>query len=138
MGENFTKYFNPNYLILRISWLYGIKGKNFIKTIIDLSKNEKIIKIVNDQFGSPSYTLDVVKQSYELIKKDYVGLFHSTNQGTTTWYNFAIKIKELLNLNVDIIPIKTSEYSTKAKRPKYSVLENFLLKLENINIMKNW
>jgi len=138
LGEINTKLYNPNHLILRISWLYGLKGINFIKKIIDLSKANETIKVVNDQIGTPTYTFDVVKQTYELIKKDYVGLFHSSNEGFTTWYKFSIKIVEKLNLNVKIVPIKTEELKLKAKRPKYSVLENYNLKLENLNIMRDW
>lgn len=137
-GEKYTKEFNPNHLIIRISWLYGIKGDNFVKTIIKLSKINNILRIVNDQMGSPTYTLDVVKQIYELIKRDYIGLIHSANIGETSWFNFANLINEKLKLNIKIIPIKTEEYNAKAKRPKYSVLENYILKIENLNIMRNW
>jgi len=137
-GEKYTKEFNPNHLIIRISWLYGIKGDNFVKTIIKLSKINNILRIVNDQMGSPTYTLDVVKQTYELIKRDYIGLIHSANIGETSWFNFANLINKKLKLNIKIIPIKTEEYNAKAKRPKYSVLENYILKIENLNIMRNW
>jgi len=138
LGEKYTSKHNPNYLILRISWLYGINGRNFIKTIIKKAKEEKELKIVSDQKGSPTYTLDVVKQTWELIKKDKIGIYHSANQGETSWYEFAKKIIEKLKINVKISPIKTGEYPALAKRPKYSVLDNHLLKLEGINIMRDW
>lgn len=138
LGEIYTSKHNPNYLILRISWLYGINGRNFIKTIIKKAKEEKELKIVSDQKGSPTYTLDVVKQTWELIKKDKVGIYHSADQGETSWYEFAKKIIEKLKINVKISPIKTGEYPALAKRPKYSVLDNHFLKLEGINIMRDW
>jgi dTDP-4-dehydrorhamnose reductase len=138
LGEIYTSKHNPNHLILRISWLYGINGRNFVKTIIKKAKEEKELKIVSDQKGSPTYTLDVVKQTWELIKKDKVGIYHSANQGETSWYEFAKKIIEKLKINVKISPIKTGEYPALAKRPKYSVLDNHLLKLEGINIMRDW
>jgi dTDP-4-dehydrorhamnose reductase len=138
LGEIYTSKHNPNHLILRISWLYGINGRNFVKTIIKKAKEEKELKIVSDQKGSPTYTLDVVKQTWELIKKDKVGIYHSANQGETSWYEFAKKIIEKLKINVKISPIKTGEYPALAKRPKYSVLDNYLLKLEGINIMRDW
>jgi dTDP-4-dehydrorhamnose reductase len=138
LGEIYTSKHNPNHLILRISWLYGINGRNFVKTIIKKAKEEKELKIVSDQKGSPTYTLDVVKQTWELIKKDKVGIYHSANQGETSWYEFAKKIIEKLKINVKISPIKTGEYPALAKRPKYSVLDNYLLKLEGINIMRGW
>jgi dTDP-4-dehydrorhamnose reductase len=138
LGEIYTSKHNPNHLILRISWLYGINGRNFVKTIIKKAKEEKELKIVSDQKGSPTYTLDVVKQTWELIKKDKVGIYHSANQGETSWYEFAKKIIEKLKINVKISPIKIGEYPALAKRPKYSVLDNYLLKLEGINIMRDW
>ena len=138
LGEKYTKEFNPNHLILRISWLYGIGGDNFVKTIIKLSRENKTLRVVDDQIGTPSYTLDVVKQAWELVEKDYVGLFHSSNEGEVSWFGFANEIVKRLNLNVDVVPIKTEEYKTKAMRPKYSVLDNYLLKLENLNIIQNW
>jgi len=138
LGEKYTKEFNPNHLILRISWLYGIGGDNFVKTIIKLSRENKTLRVVDDQIGTPSYTLDVVKQAWELVEKDYVGLFHSSNGGEVSWFVFANEVVKRLNLNVDVVPIKTEEYKTKAIRPKYSVLGNYLLKLENLNIMGHW
>ncbi|MGC8979111.1 dTDP-4-dehydrorhamnose reductase [Caldisericum sp.] len=138
LGEIYTKDHNPNFLILRISWLYGIYGRNFVKTIINKAKKEKELRIVNDQIGSPTYTLDVVKQTWKLIQMDKVGLYHSANQGETTWYEFTKRIIEKLNLNVKIYPIKTEEYPVLAQRPKYSALDNYLLKLGGINMMGDW
>ncbi len=138
-GEKLTREHNPNHLILRISWLYGINGRNFVKTVINLAKEKKKLTIVNDQKGSPTYAYDAVKQTYELIKKDKVGIYHSSNHGETTWYNFAKKIVEILKIeNTEIVPIKTEDYPSMAKRPKYSPLENFLLKLEKMDIMRDW
>lgn len=138
LGERYTAEFDPDHLILRISWLYGAHGVNFVKTMIRLAKEGKPLRIVNDQFGTPTYTLDVVRQTWKLIRDNRVGLYHSTNDGKATWFEFAKEIASMLNLNVDIVPIKTEEYPTLARRPKYSVLENHLLKLENSNIMREW
>ena len=138
LGEIYTKDHNPNFLILRISWLYGIYGRNFVKTIINKAKKEKELRIVNDQIGSPTYTLDVVKQTWKLIQMDKVGLYHSANQGETTWYEFTKRIIEKLNLNVKVYPIKTEEYPVLAQRPRYSALDNYLLKLGGINMMGDW
>jgi len=137
-GEEFTKEFNPNHLILRISWLYGINGSNFVKTIVKLAKEKGELKVVDDQFGTPTYTFDVVKQTWKLIQEDSVGLYHSSNTGQTTWFDFAKEIVEQLNLNAKVLPIKTSEFPTLAKRPSFSALENYLLQIENKNIMRNW
>jgi len=138
IGEIYAKEFNPNHLILRISWLYGINGSNFVKTIIRLAKEKGELRIVNDQLGSPTYTLDVVRQTWKLIQADCVGLYHSSNVGQTTWFEFVKRIIEKLNLNTQVIPIKTEEYPALAKRPLFSVLDNYLLKLEGKSIMRNW
>jgi dTDP-4-dehydrorhamnose reductase len=137
-GEIYTREHNPNHLILRISWLYSIYGSNFVKTVIRLAKEKGELRIVNDQFGSPTYALDVVRQTWKLIQADRIGLYHSANVGQATWFEFAKEIIENLNLNVKVISIKTEQYPAKAKRPLHSVLENYLLKLENINIMRTW
>ena len=137
-GEVFTKESNPNYLILRISWLYGINGNNFIKTVIKLAKSDKPLRIVNNQYGTPTYTLDVVKQTWELIRNGKTGLYHSSNNGEATWFEFAKEIIPDLNLKVEAIPIRTEDYPTPAKRPRYSVLKNHLLKLEKLDIMRKW
>ena len=137
-GEEFTKQFNPNHLILRISWLYGINGSNFVKSIIRLAKEKGELRVVNDQFGAPTYALDVVKQTWQLIQDDSVGLYHCSSTGQTNWFEFAKKIVEQLNLNTKVLPIKTNEFPSLAKRPSFSVLENYLLKIENKNIIRNW
>jgi len=138
LGEIYTKKHNPNHLILRISWLYGINGFNFVKSIIRLVKEKGQVKVVEDQIGTPTYTLDVVKQTWELIKGDSVGLYHSSNTGRTTWFEFAKRIVENLSPDAKVIPVKTKDFPTLARRPKFSVLENYLLKLEGRNIMKKW
>jgi len=138
IGEIYTREHNTNHLILRISWLYGIYGSNFVKRIIKLSKEKKVIKVVNDQTGTPTYTLDVAKQLWKLIQTDSVGLYHSSNLGKATWFEFAKIIVEQFNLNVKIAPITTDKLDTLAKRPRFSVLENYLLDLEDKNIMRDW
>jgi dTDP-4-dehydrorhamnose reductase len=138
LGEIHTKEHNSNHLILRISWLYGVNGSNFVKTIIRLAKEKGELKVVNDQIGTPTYSLDVVKQAWKLIQEDSVGLYHSASLGQTTWFEFARRIVEKLNLNAKVVPIETDEFPALVKRPNFSVLENYLLKLEGRNIMRNW
>jgi len=138
LGEVYTRKHNPNNLILRISWLYGIHGSNFVKNIIKLAKEKGKLKVVNDQVGTPTYTLDVVRQTWQLIQDDSVGLYHCSNTGQTNWFEFAKKIIEQINLNRRVLPIKTDELPVLAKRPSFSVLENYLLEIENKNIMRSW
>lgn len=137
-GEQFTKESNPSHLILRITWLYGINGNNFIKTAIKLAKSGKLLRVVNDQYGTPTYTLDVVKQTWKLIQNGKTGLYHSSNNGEATWFEFAKEIISCLNLKAEVISIRTEDYPTLAKRPHYSVLENHLLKLKDLDIMREW
>ncbi len=137
-GEEFTKQFNPNHLVLRVSWLYGINGSNFVKTILKLATKGSELKVVNDQIGTPTYTLDVVKQSWRLIQEDSIGLYHSSDIGQTTWFDFAKDIIQEFGIDKKILPIKTNEFPVLAKRPNYSVLDNYLLTIENNNIMRSW
>lgn len=119
-----------NSIVMRISWLYGIYGKNFVYTMINLMNSKESIKVVNDQFGSPTYTGDVAEVVLDFIQKnnfDY-GLYHYTNEGNISWYDFANSIYKIgkeynvINNDCKINPCTTEEYPTKAKRPKYSVL----------------
>ena len=119
-----------NSIVMRISWLYGIYGKNFVYTMINLMNSKESIKVVNDQFGSPTYTGDVAETISDFILKnnlDY-GLYHYTNEGNISWYDFANSIYKIgkeyniINNNCKINSCTTEEYPTKAKRPKYSVL----------------
>ena len=128
-GEKYVLSYNKS-IVIRLSWLYGIYGKNFVYTMINLMNSKESIKVVNDQFGSPTYTEDVSNVIFDLIKKnnlDY-GLYHYTNEGNISWYDFASSIYDkgkeynIINNNCIINPCTTEEYPTKAKRPKYSVL----------------
>lgn len=128
-GEKYALSYNKS-IVIRVSWLYGIYGKNFVYTMINLMNSKESIKVVNDQFGSPTFTQDVSEVIYNLIDKknfDY-GLYHYTNEGNISWYDFANSIYKIgkeyniINNNCKINSCTTEEYPTKAKRPKYSVL----------------
>jgi len=121
---------NLKYYLIRISWLFGPSGmknqyKNFVNTISKLAEEKEELKVVNDQFGKPTYTLDVAKGVKFLISQQVpFGIYHLPNEGWTSWYNFAKKIIEIKGLKTRIIPCQSKEYKTKAKRPKYSILLN--------------
>lgn len=128
-GENNALSYDKS-IVFRVSWLYGIYGKNFVYTMINLMNSKESIKVVNDQFGSPTYTGDVAELIYYCIQNhnfDY-GLYHYTNEGNISWYDFANTIYEkgkeynIISNDCKINPCTTEEYPTKAKRPKYSVL----------------
>lgn len=137
-GEYFTTYCNPNYLIMRTSWLYGRVGQNFVKTVINLARKGEDLRIVDDQRGSPTFVGDAVTQAWVLLEKDRVGCYHSANVGEVTWYRLAQKVLAELKFQVQVVPIVTKEYRALAERPKYSVLRNFLLEMEGLNIMRPW
>ena len=121
---------DPNSMVIRTSWLYSSFGKNFVKTMIDLMKKNNTVKVVNDQIGSPTYAYDLAKVIIEIImcSENKSGLFHYSNEGETSWFEFARSIKELYNLDCKIIGVSSKEFKTLAKRPKYSLLNKSKIK----------
>ena len=121
---------DPNSIIIRTSWLYSSFGKNFVKTMIHLMKINKSVEVVNDQIGSPTYAYDLAKVILKIILnyKTESGLFHYSNEGETSWFEFARSIKELYNLDCKIIGVSSKEFKTLAKRPKYSLLNKSKVK----------
>lgn len=119
-----------NYFIIRTAWLYGKWGNNFIKTMLRLFTEHDQVKVVNDQYGTPTYTKDLAELIITIIKQDSnnYGIYHFTNLGRITWYDLALEIynkalqKKMLSKKVNILPITTKEFPTKAKRPKNSFL----------------
>ncbi len=118
--ENCDKYF-----ILRTAWLYG-EGKNFVKTMINLSKKNKELKVVSDQVGCPTYAKDLAKAIKEIIdkKSEKYGIYHVTNKGEVSWYEFAKKIFEIKKIEIKVNPCTSEEFPRPAPRPHYSVLNN--------------
>ena len=110
--------------------LYSSFGKNFVKTMIDLMKKNKSVKVVNDQIGSPTYAHDLARLIIEIIinYKNKSGLFHYSNEGETSWFEFARSIREFYKLDCEIIGVSSDEFKTLAKRPKYSLLDKSKIK----------
>ena len=136
------------YFIIRTAWLYGLKGNNFVYTILRLCKEREVIKVVDDQFGSPTYTLDLAEVILKIIKDNSsgYGIYHFTNEGVTNWYGFARAIYDkskglsLLvgNRRVEIRGIKTEDYPTAARRPRYSILSKDKIKKEFNLKIRDW
>ena len=124
-GEKMVQENCEKYFILRTAWLYG-EGKNFVKTMLSLSKKNKELKVVNDQIGSPTYAKDLAKAIKEIIEKksDKYGIYHVTNKGEVSWYEFAKKIFEIKNIEIKVNPCTSEEFPRPAPRPHYSVLSN--------------
>ena len=112
------------YFIVRTAWLYGINGKNFPKTMLELAKNHSEITVVYDEVGTPTYTPDLAYGISELIETDYYGIYHLTNSGNCSWCEFARYIFEVADKDVKVVPVTASEFARPAPRPSYSVLEN--------------
>ena len=111
-----------NHLIIRVSWLCGRFGNNFVKSMIRLGKERDELNIVNDQFGSPTFADNVVENTWHLIDQNISGLYHITSRGMITWYDLAQAIFKKTGEPVKVKPISSSEYPTKAKRPAFSLL----------------
>lgn len=126
LGEKFLIDSKCNYYLVRTSWLFGKNGKNFVDTIINLGKSAKApLKIVNDQRGKPTYTKDLAQGIKDLIEsKKPFGVYHLTNEGDVTWYEFTKEIFELSEIKTEVIPVGSEEYKRPAKRPAYSILLN--------------
>lgn len=128
--------------ILRIAWLYGKNGNNFVKTIRSIGlKNaaeKKPLKVVNDQWGTPTWTVEVCRQVLKIIDTSHYGISHATNEGMCTWCDFAKTIIESANIPCEVVPCSTKEFPRPAPRPAYSVLENRNLKRLGLNVMQDW
>lgn len=139
-GERYVKEFSNKFFIFRTAWLYG-NGKNFVKTMLNLS-NQKEISVVCDQLGTPTSAVELAKLICHFIKTDNYGLFHATCEGSTNWADFAEEIFRLAGKKTKVNHVTSKEYKelnpASANRPAYSILENYLLKLTSDYIMADW
>ncbi|OIJ10419.1 dTDP-4-dehydrorhamnose reductase [Anaerobacillus alkalilacustris] len=138
LGERLVRSTLQESYIIRTSWLYGHGGNNFVKTMINLAKQQKEIKVVNDQVGSPTYTKDLVEIIHRIFNKGY-GIYHVSNNCSCSWYEFAREIfLEVGNDPTLVISITTKEYGAATIRPSYSVMECKKLKTEGIKMPRSW
>ena len=142
-GENLVRHFCLRHFIVRASALFGIagssgKGGNFIETMLRLAKESEELKVVNDQVFSPTYTWDLARKISQLINTEYYGIFHVTNRGACSWYNFTTEILKLVDIKTPVVPITSDQYPQKARRPRYSVLDNYHLRLLGMADMRPW
>ena len=129
-GENVCLKNDFNSIIIRTSWVYSSFGKNFVKTMSALMSEKNSLNIINDQIGSPTYAKDLAGTIINIINyKDWIpGLYHYSNEGEVSWYEFAKSIKKYYGFSTNIIGISTEEYPTPAKRPRYSLLDKSKIK----------
>ena len=145
-GEKAISEELDNYAIMRIAWVYGAHGNNFVKTMIKLGQKQirareggqsyVPLKVVDDQHGNPTWTAEIVNQTRALIESDQTGLFHATSEGETTWYHFAREIFRLCDLKVEIEPCTSQQFPRPAARPKMSALINARLNQLGTNRMR--
>lgn len=130
IGEKHIENLSSMFYILRTSWLYSEFGTNFMKSMLRLGSERDELSVVYDQIGSPTYAVDLAKVILELVQKDtkQYGIYHYSNEGVASWYDFARAIFQKSDIKVDLKPIRSSEYPLPAKRPSYSVMDKAKLK----------
>ncbi len=142
-GEELVLKYNPSALIIRTSWVYSIYGSNFVKTMLRLFREKESLNVVNDQQGCPTYAADLAQIIMNVIEgtqnnNEYNGIINYSNSGVTTWFDFAVAIKEFENSACEIFPVPTSQYPTPAKRPPYSVLDTSKIKKMLNTYIPSW
>jgi dTDP-4-dehydrorhamnose reductase len=136
-GELETLTYEKHFII-RTSWVFGKNGNNFVKTMLKLSQEKDSLSVVSDQMGSPTYTQDLSKLIVDIIKTEKYGIYHATNEGNCSWYEFAKEIFKLSKINISLKPITSFEYKTKATRPINSRLNKDSLVENNFQLMPPW
>lgn len=136
-GEKLVSKY-PNSFIVRTSWVFGINGNNFVKTMLRLSETRDEISVVSDQIGSPTYTKDLAELLVKLADSTKYGVYHATNEGYTTWFEFAKYIFEVANKKVNVLPIETKDYKTLANRPIDSRLSKSCITNNGFDLLPDW
>lgn len=131
--EKLAKHF-----IIRIAWVFGKNGNNFIKTMLRLGKERGAVSVVNDQIGSPTYTYDLAKLVLDMIQSDKYGTYHATNEGICSWYEFACEIFKQAGMNVEVTPVSSDEFPAKAKRPSNSRMSKTELDKNGFDRLPTW
>lgn len=138
LGEQAVQRILNKYFIVRISWVFGEHGNNFIKTMLKLGKECKELNVVADQYGSPTYTADLAPLLVDMVKTNKYGIYHATNEGVCSWAEFAEEIFKIAGMDVKVNYITTAEYPTRAKRPMNSRLSKKSLINNNFKTLDNW
>lgn len=139
-GELAVSHSLEKYFIVRIAWVFGLNGKNFIKTMLKLGKTHDTLRVVNDQIGTPTYTLDLSRLLVDMIETERYGYYHATNEGGyISWYDFARAIFKAAGMHVNVLPVTTAEYGeSKAKRPFNSRLDKSKLTDSGFQPLPDW
>lgn len=137
-GEVAVQELLDKYFIVRIAWVFGINGKNFVKTMLKLAETRDSLTVVNDQFGSPTYTYDLAKLLADMIQTDKYGVYHATNEGICSWYEFACAIFKEAGIPMEVRPVTSEEYGAKAKRPANSRMSKDKLTQAGFDRLPTW
>lgn len=137
-GELAVQELAEKYFILRISWVFGVNGNNFIKTMLRVGPQRGEVGVVADQIGSPTYTYDLAKLVIDMIQTDKYGAYHVTNEGICSWYEFACEIFKQAGLDVKVNPLTTAEYPAKAARPFNSRMSKDKLINAGFDMLPSW
>lgn len=136
-GEQIVKEIVGRHYILRTAWLYG-DGNNFVRTMLRLAENNDCLRVVHDQVGTPTSTVDLTKAIYRLLDSDAYGIYHGTCQGQVSWYEFACEIFRQAGKSVEVLPVTTKEFPRPAKRPAFSAMDNYMLRMTVGDPMRPW
>lgn len=137
-GELAVQNTLEKYFIVRIAWAFGVNGNNFVKTMLKLGKTRDSLTVVNDQYGSPTYTFDLARLLVDMVETEKYGVYHATNEGICTWYEFASEIFRQADLKLAVTPVISDEYPTKAKRPFNSRMSKEKLTENGFEKLPTW
>lgn len=137
-GELAVQNTLEKYFIVRIAWVFGVNGKNFVKTMLRLAETHNKLTVVNDQYGSPTYTYDLARLLVDMVLTDKYGVYHATNEGICTWYEFACEIFRLAGIEMEVVPVSSDEYPAKAKRPENSRMSKDKLEANGFERLPAW
>lgn len=143
IGEQLAQKNNPSSIIVRTSWVYSEHGHNFVKTMLRLMKERPELKVVSDQVGSPTYAADLAAALMQIVEEDQrgnhrSGIYHYSNTGVISWYDFAVAIRDHAKLTANVLPIPGTAYPTPASRPAYSVMDTTKVQTDFGIILQPW
>lgn len=138
VGEQYTQEYCSKGYIVRTSWVFGLYGNNFVKTMLRLAEEKNELGVVHDQVGSPTYTTDLARFIINLVQTDKYGIYHGSNSGVCSWYEFAKEIFEQSKIEIAVNPLTTEDFPRPAERPKYSVLNKGMVEDNGFEAFQDW
>lgn len=138
LGEKYILWLLSKFYLIRTSWLFGLHGRNFIETMLEIGQKQKQVSVVTDQRGCPTWTRDLAEATVALVKTGRYGLYHVTNSEPTTWFDFTKEIFRLSDIGTEVLPVTSEQFPRPARRPKNSVLDPFPLKEVLGKEMPSW